>query len=285
MRSLVVLASLITLTASLMARQIPTQSLKVDVDLVLVNATVTDTEGRYAVGLEKENFHVWEDKVEQKIEYFSTEDAPISVGLIFDASGSMHDTLPYARQAALAFLQTANVDDEYFLVEFNDRPRVTVDTTKDIGKLQGHIIFIPAKGSTALYDAVYMGMEKLKKATYPKRALITITDGGENHSRYTFSNLRDFVREQNVQIFSIGAEGPINNLVEMTGGYAFHGDGLDDICQKIAIELKNEYVIGYRSTNQAKDGRWRKVQLKVDTPRGLSRLSVRAKTGYYAATQ
>ena len=134
MRSLVVLASLITLTASLMARQIPTQSLKVDVDLVLVNATVTDTEGRYAVGLEKENFHVWEDKVEQKIEYFSTEDAPISVGLIFDASGSMHDALPYARQAALAFLQTANVDDEYFLVEFNDRPRVTVDTTKGISE-------------------------------------------------------------------------------------------------------------------------------------------------------
>jgi Ca-activated chloride channel family protein len=268
-----------------MARQIPTQSLKVDVDLVLVNATVTDMEGRYAVGLEKENFHVWEDKVEQKIEYFSTEDAPISVGLIFDASGSMHDTLPYARQAALAFLQTANVDDEYFLVEFNDRPRVTVDTTKDIGKLQGHIIFIPAKGSTALYDAVYMGMEKLKKAAYPKRALITITDGGENHSRYSFSNLRDFVREQNVQIFSIGAEGAINNLVDMTGGYAFHGIGLEDICQKIAIELKSEYVIGYRSTNQAKDGRWRKVQLKIDTPRGLSKLNVRAKTGYYAATQ
>jgi Ca-activated chloride channel family protein len=285
MRSLVVLASLIAFTGSLVARQIPTQSLKVDVDLVLVNATVTDTEGRYAVGLEKQNFRIWEDKVEQQIEYFSTEDAPISVGLIFDASGSMHDTLPYARQAALAFLQTANVDDEYFLVEFNDRPRVTVDTTKDVGKLQGHIIFIPAKGSTALYDAVYMGMEKLKKATYPKRALITITDGGENHSRYTFSNLRDFVREQNVQIFSIGAEGGINNLVEMTGGYAFHGDGLEDICQKIAIELKSEYVIGYRSTNQAKDGRWRKVQLKVDTPRGLSKLSVRAKTGYYSAAQ
>jgi Ca-activated chloride channel family protein len=128
-------------------------------------------------------------------------------------------------------------------------------------------------------------MEKLKKASYTKRALITITDGDENHSRYTFSNLRDFVREQNIQIFSIGAFGAINSLVEMTGGYAFHGDGLSDICQKIAIELKNEYVVGYRSTNRAKDGRWRKVQLKVDTPRGLSKLTIRGKTGYYAATQ
>jgi Ca-activated chloride channel homolog len=285
MRSLAVLASLLSLAAPFLGQQIPTQNLKVDVDLVLVNATVTDTEGRYVVGLEKKNFRVWEDKIEQQVEYFSTENAPISVGLIFDASGSMQQMLSYAREAALSFLQTADANDEYFLVEFNDKPHVTVDLTKDIAKLQEHIVFIPAKGSTALYDAVYVGMEKLKKATYPKRALITITDGEENHSRYSFTNLRDFVREQNVQIFSIGAGGPINSLVEMTGGYAFHGDGLSDICQKIAIELKNEYVIGYRSTNHAKDGRWRKVQLKVDTPRGLSRLSIRAKTGYYAATQ
>jgi Ca-activated chloride channel family protein len=285
MRSLVVLASFIALAGSLVARQIPTQTLKVDVDLVLVNATVTDAEGRYVVDLGKQNFHVWEDKVEQQIEYFSTQDDPISVGLIFDASGSMHDALPYARKAAITFLQTASADDEYFLVEFSDKPHVTIDTTKDIGKIQEHIIFIPSKGMTALFDAVYVGIEKLKKATYSKRALITITDGGENHSRYTYSNLREFVREQNVQIFSIGAEGLINNLAEMTGGYAFRGSGLEDICQRIAIELKNEYVIGYRSTNQNKDSRWRKIQLKVDTPRGLSKLSVRAKTGYYAATQ
>jgi Ca-activated chloride channel family protein len=250
-----------------------------------VNATVTDTEGRYVVGLEKNNFHVWEDKIEQKLEYFSTEDAPISVGLIFDASSSMQPVLEYARRAALAFLETADANDEYFLVEFADKPHVTVDLTRDITKLQEHIIFIPAKGSTALYDAVYVGMEKIKKAANPKRALIAITDGDENHSRYNFSNLRDFIREQNVQIFSIGAEGGINNLAEMTGGYAFHGDGLTDICQKIAAELKHEYVVGYRSTNHAKDGRWRKVQLKVETPRGLSKLSVRAKSGYYAAMQ
>jgi Ca-activated chloride channel homolog len=286
MRSLVILASLLVAVTTFVAQQAPSPSLKVDVDLVLVNATVTDEVGRYVVGLEKENFQVWEDKVAQQIEYFSTEDDPLSVGLIFDASSSMRPMLEYARQAALAFLETADARDEYFLVEFADRPHLTVDLTGDISKLQQHIIFIPAKGNTALYDAVYVGVEKLNKsANNPKRALITITDGEENHSRYTFSNLRDFVREQNVQIFSIGAWGPINNLVELTGGYAFHGDGLADICQKIAIELKNEYVIGYRSTNLATDGRWRKIQLKVNPPRGLSNLHVRSKTGYYAASQ
>jgi len=282
MRSLLSLASLLTIAATFVAQQAPSPSLKVDVDLVLVNATVEDSEGRYVVGLEKENFQVWEDKVGQQVEYFSTEDDPLSVGLIFDASSSMRPTLGYARQAALAFLETADANDEYFLVEFADRAHLTVDTTRDIGKLQEHIMFIPAKGSTALYDAVYLGVEKLRKANNPKRALITITDGDENHSRYTFSSLRDFVREQKVQIFSIGAYGPINNLVDLTGGYAFHGDGLADICQKIAVELKNEYVIGYRSTNLAKDGRWRKIQVKVTPPRGISNLHVRYKTGYYA---
>ena len=159
MRGLVILASLITIVATFVAQEIPTQNLKVDVDLVLVNATVTDAQDRYVVGLEKENFHVWEDKIEQPVEYFSTENAPISVGLIFDASGSMQPMLKYAQQAALAFLETADKNDEYFLVEFNDKPHVTVDMTKDIAKLQEHIIFIPAKGSTALYDAVYVGLE------------------------------------------------------------------------------------------------------------------------------
>jgi len=281
MRTLQIAALVVMLVTPFLAQQSPTPALKVDVDLVLVNATVTDAEGRYVVGLEKENFQVWEDKTEQPIEYFSAEDAPISAGLIFDASSSMRPILSYAQQAALAFLETSGGRDEYFLVAFNDRPRVEVDLTSDISKLQSQIIFMPAKGSTALYDAVYLGMEKLRKASNPKRALITITDGEENHSRYSFSNLREFVKEQNVQIFSIGAWGPINNLVQLTGGYAFHGDGLADICQKIAVELKNEYVIGYRSTNTARNGTWRKVQVKVKPPRGLGRLNVRAKTGYY----
>jgi Ca-activated chloride channel homolog len=284
MRIFVIATMLTVLAAPFAAQQQPVPGIKVDVDLVLVNATVTDAQGRYVVGLEKENFQIWEDKVSQQIEYFTTEDAPLSVGLIFDASGSMQSMLGYAQRAALAFLETADANDEYFLVTFNSRPHVVVDLTKDVARLQTQIITTPAKGSTALYDAVYLGVEKLSKASNPKRALITITDGEENHSRYGFSNLRDLVRERNVQIFSIGAWGPINNLVELTGGYAFHGDGLTDICQKIAVELKNEYIIGYLSTNQAKNGAWRKIQLKVIPPRGLGKLNVRAKAGYYGPT-
>src|SRR5262249_46582892 len=158
----------------------------------LINVTVMDSEDRYVVGLEKQNFQIWEDKVEQQIESFSTEDVPLSVGLIFDASGSMQPALHYAQQAALTFLKTADANDEYFLVEFNERPHVTVDLTTDIAKLQQHIVFIPAKGSTALYDAVYVGMEKVRQATNIKRALLVISDGEENHSRYSFSNLREF---------------------------------------------------------------------------------------------
>jgi Ca-activated chloride channel family protein len=285
MKRLALPALFIALVTTFLSQQVPAPTLRVDVELALINATVTDPEGRYVVGLERENFQVFEDRVEQKIEYFSAEDVPLSVGLIFDASGSMQQALGYARDAALAFLQTATAHDEYFLVEFNDRPHVTVDMTSDIEKLREHIIFIPAKGSTALFDAVYVGMDKLKKANNAKRALLVITDGGENHSRYTFTSLRDFVREQNVQIFSIGAEGAINQLTGMTGGYAFHGSGLEDICEKIAIELKNEYIIGYQSTNRSKDGRWRKVQVKVKPPQGLAKLNVRFKTGYFAPTQ
>jgi Ca-activated chloride channel family protein len=285
MKRLALPALFIALAAPFLAQQAPVPTIKVDVDLALINATVTDPDGRYVVGLGPENFQVFEDKVEQQIKYFSAEEVPLSVGLIFDASGSMQQALGYARDAALAFLQTAGAHDEYFLVEFNDRPHVTVDMTSDIEKLQQHIIFIPAKGMTALYDAVYVGIDKLKKANNTKRALLVITDGGENHSRYRFSNLRDFVREQNVQIFSIGAEGAINLLTEMTGGYAFHGSGLADICEKIAIELKNEYIIGYQSTNRTKDGRWRKVQVRVKPPPGMARLNVRFKTGYYAPAQ
>jgi Ca-activated chloride channel family protein len=227
--------------------------------------------------------------VEQQVEYLSTEGIPASVGLIVDVSLSMQSFGAYARQEALTFLQSLNEESEYFLILFADKPRVEIDLTKDISKVQ-NIPFIPYQCCTALYDAVYLGMEKIKKASYPKRALVVVTDGADNHSRFTSSNLKDFAREQNVQIFSIGAEGSINNVVDVTGGYAYRGStrpfmGLDEAYRTIAVELKNEYVIGYRSTNTAKDGRWRQIRLKVDAPRGLSDVTVRAKRGYYAAAK
>src|SRR5438105_12203818 len=275
------------------------QTLKVDVDLVLVNATVTDSLNRYVSGLGQEHFQIWEDKLEQKIAYFSAEDVPVSLGMIFDVSGSMKDKISTARDAAVTFLKTGNPEDEYFLVEFANRPEVAADFTTDVSKLQSKLIFTPAKGMTAMYDAVYVGLEKLKAGTNPKKALLLITDGEDNRSRYTFQNVRDFVKEQDVQIYAIGITDQWNSqlsagrtgramleeLADLTGGRAFFPDSvyeLEDICTKIAIELKNQYVIGYHSTNQAKDGKWRKLRLKVNPPKGIQHLNVRYKQGYYA---
>ncbi|MBI4473098.1 MAG: VWA domain-containing protein [Acidobacteria bacterium] len=279
--------------------------IRVDVDLVLINATVVDGQSRYVQGLRPEHFQIFEDKIEQKIEYFSTEDQPISVGIILDASGSMKESISSARDAAVTFLKVGGPEDEYFLVEFNSRAVLTEDFTTDISKLQSKIVFIPAKGMTALYDAVYLGLTKVKEGTNPKKALLLITDGGENRSRYSFSNIKEFAREQTAQIFAImlrgggfgsggfserfpgdGApSGTVGELTELTGGQSFRTssvEDLEDICNKIAIELKNQYLIGYRSTNTSRDGKWRKVTLKINPPRGIPRLYVRNKTGYFA---
>jgi Ca-activated chloride channel homolog len=276
-------------------------SLKIDVDLVLVNATVTDQLNRYVSGLEAEHFQVWEDKVEQKVEYFNAEDVPISVGLIVDISGSMKDKIATAVNAATTFLKTGNPEDEYFVVEFANRPELMSDFTTDVSKLTSKLITIQAKGMTAMYDSVYLGLEKLKDGSNPKKALLLITDGEDNRSRYTFQNVKEFVKEQDVQIYGIGivdewnsqlsagrtGRAMVEELSDLTGGRAFFPDSvyeLEDICTKIAIELKNQYVIGYHSTNEAKDGKWRKLRMKVNPPKGINRLNVRYKQGYYAAT-
>jgi len=297
--ALLVLAFSVITKAQDPAPQKQSPTLKVDVDLVLVNATVTDPQNRYVTGLEPDHFQIWEDKIEQKIAYFSAEDVPVSLGVIFDISGSMKDKISIARDAAVTFLKTGNPDDEYFLVEFANRPEVAEDFTSDITRLQNRLIFAPAKGMTAMYDSVYLGLEKLKEGSNPKKALLLITDGEDNRSRYTFSNVRDFVKEQDVQIYSIGivdafssqlgtgrsGRAMIEELADLTGGRAFFPDSvyeLEDICTKIAVELKNQYVIGYESTNEAKDGKWRKLRMKVNPPPGLPRLNVRSKSGYYA---
>jgi Ca-activated chloride channel family protein len=274
------------------------QTLKVDVDLVLVHATVTDPQNRYVTGLEREHFQLWEDRVEQSVEYFSAEDVPSTVGIIFDVSGSMKDKLSAARDAAVTFLKRGNPEDEYFLVEFSNMPQLTQDLTTDIAKLQNRIVFAPAQGMTALYDAVYLGLNRIKEGTNPKKALLLITDGEDNRSRYNFSNIKEFVKEQDVQLYAIGIVdqwasqfGPgasgralIQELSELTGGRAFFPGSvyeLEDICTKIAIELKNQYVLGYRSTNESPDGKWRQIRVRTTPPKGLPRLNVRAKTGYY----
>ncbi|HLQ77917.1 MAG TPA: VWA domain-containing protein, partial [Terriglobia bacterium] len=275
-----------------------TPTLKMDVDLVLVNATVTESgRNRTVTGLDQKDFRVWEDKIEQKIAYFSSEGVPVSVGIIFDISGSMKDKINSARNAAATFIKSGTREDEYFEIQFSDRPQVVSDFTTDVTKLQNRLLSTPTKGSTALYDAVYLGLNKLKESNNPKKALLLITDGEDNRSRYSYSNVRDFMREQDVQLYAIGildpatgvGRDPLVQLTEITGGRAFFPNAafeMPDICKKIATELKNQYVIGYHSTNSAKDGALRKIKVTVSTPKGrdLPQLNVRAKQSYFAPT-
>jgi Ca-activated chloride channel homolog len=295
----IVFGLILSLRAQQSRNSAQSPSIKVDVDLTLVNATVTDLQSRVVTGLGREHFQVWEDKIEQKIEYFSSEDVPLSLGIIFDVSGSMKDKLSVARDAAVTFLKTGNPDDEYFLVEFSNRPQITQDFTTDITRLQSRLVFTRAQGMTALYDAVYVGLNKIKDGGNTKKALLLITDGEDNRSRYTFSNVKEFLRERDVQIFAIGivsdwgsqlgvgqsGRALIDDFSNLTGGRAFFPYSvyeLEDICAKIAVELKNQYMLGYRSTNENRDGAWRKIRLKINPPKGLPNLNVRGKTGYYA---
>ena len=262
------------------------KSLKVDVDLVMVNVTVTDTDNRLVTNLKLENFQLFEDKVEQKIQYFSSEGTPVSLGIVFDISHSMEKKLELARAAAVRFLETGTPEDEYFLVEFSSRPELAEDFTTDVRRLRDQISFKAAQGQTALYDAIYLGLSKVKHGQNPKKALLLITDGEDNYSRYSRSDIRQFVRESDVQIYVIDlGRALLGDLADMTGGHSYHGsvDDLGDICEKISLELKSQYVLGYESTNTNKDGKFRKIRIRTSSPVGLPRLNIRTRTGYYAA--
>ena len=270
--------------------------IQVDVDLTLVNATVSDGSNATISGLESKHFQVWEDKVEQKIEYFSSEERPVSIGVIFDVSGSMQEKIAAARRAVAAFLEASNSQDEFFLVQFNDHAELAEPFTRDISKLQTQLIFNRTKGMTAIYDAVYLGLETLKESGNAKKALLLVTDGEDNYSRYRESDIKQLVQERDVQIFAIGIAPDIHGgglsgrliiqeLSDISGGKAFFPTSvydLKDICEKIASELKNQYVLGYRSTNQARDGKFRKIRLKVTPPAGTPHVVVHARSGYYA---
>jgi len=275
-----------------------TKPLQVDVDLVLVPATVTDPMNRLVTGLEKENFVVLEDGKPQEVRHFSSEDAPISLGVIFDMSGSMSNKIDKAREAVVEFFRTANPQDEFFMIAFNDRPQVVSDFTTSIEKIQGQLVYTVPHGRTALLDAIYLGINKMRQAQHQKKALLIISDGGDNHSRYTESEIKSIVREADVQVYAIGIfdnsprteeerMGPamLSEITDVTGGRTFTIDNpneLADVATKIGIELRNQYVLGYRPSNQIRDGRWRKIKVKLTPPKGLPPLHVYAKTGYYA---
>ena len=276
--------------------------LRVDVNLVQVPLTVTDPMNRLVTGLEKDNFQVFDNNTGQTIKYFSSEDAPLTIGIIFDLSGSMSSKFVRARKALTEFLRTSNPQDEYFVVGFNDRPAVIVDYTSDPDDVEARMVMLKPENRTALIDAVYLGIDHLRQAKYDRKALLIISDGGDNRSRYTEGELRRVVREADVQIYSIGifdsyaptqeeVLGPVllKEISEMTGGRAFDagsdmGD-LQDIATRISAELRNEYVIGYTPTDVRHDGNWRKLKVRLLPPPGLPTLTVHFRQGYYAPSE
>ncbi len=279
-------------------------NIRVDTTLVLIPVSVTDPLNRFVTGLEKEHFRLFEDKLEQLVTQFSSEDAPLSVGLVFDTSGSMGTKMQKARQAAAQFFKTANPQDEFFLVQFNDRPELVSAFTTDTEEIQNRLSFTQSKGRTALLDGVYLAMNEMKKAHNPRKALLVISDGGDNSSRYTESEIKNAVREADVQVYAIGifepmasrgrtaeemgGPGLLSEIAEQTGGRHFPVENLNelpDIAAKIGIELRNQYLLGYTPKNHERDGKYRRVQVKLVQPRGLPPLKAFYRLGYYAPAQ
>ena len=276
--------------------------LRVDVNLVQVPMTVTDPMNRLVTGLEKENFTLYDNNIGQTIRYFSSEDAPLTIGIIFDLSGSMSSKFARARKALTEFLRTSNPQDEFFVVGFNDRPSIIVDYTSDPDDVDARMVMLKPENRTALIDAVYLGVDHLRQAKYDRKALLIISDGGDNRSRYTEGELRKVVRESDVQIYSIGifdnyaptqeeVLGPelLKDICEMTGGRLFNVGGdmgdMQDIATRISAELRNQYVIGYTPSDVKHDGNWRKLKVRLLPPPGLPQLTVHFRQGYYAPSE
>jgi VWFA-related protein len=281
-----------------------TINIRVDTNLVVVPVTVTDSANRFVLGLEKKDFQIFEGDTEQKVTHFSGEDAPLSVGLLIDTSGSMGLKLDTSRAAVSELLKTLNAEDEAFLIEFNDRASIVQGLTGRMDEVQNKLGSLHTGGLTALLDAIYLGLDEMKKAKNPRKALVVISDGGDNSSHYSQQQIKDLVREADVQLYAMGVFEPVlfpglskeevsgplllSQISEQTGGRAFgasESTQLPLIAEKIAIELHNQYVLGYAPANQARDGKYRAITLKVRQPKGLGSLKARWRLGYYAPTR
>lgn len=253
--------------------------LSVDVDLVLVPTIVTDARNRPLTSLRKQDFEIYEGDAPQDIKYFNEEDAPISIGILLDTSGSMKSKYELARQAVDEFFRNSNRNDDYFVITYSTRPKVLADTTQSVEEIEDQLAGVVPDGSTPLLDAIYLGLTKLKHARYERHALLIISDGGDNNSRYRAKEIRSMVQESDVQIYALGIFSPItiavedrqgkkllSNIAEATGGRAefFSSPAkLPEVAARFSRELRSEYVLGYRPRNLRRDGRLHKITVKV----------------------
>lgn len=286
---------------SVFAQDPPSPNIRVDSTLVLVPVTVTDASNRYVLGLEKQDFHVFEDDAEQQIKQFSGEDAPLSVGLIVDTSGSIGTKMDLCRQAVAQLMKTMNSEDEAFLVEFSDRAELVVGFTHNPNDVVEKVAAARSGGMTALFDGLYAGLREMKKAHNPRKTLVVISDGGENSSVFSAKEVMQLASEANVQIYAMGVFEPIASaaltlaemggprllagIAEQTGGRTFAAATLSElptVASRIAIELRNQYLLAYAPANQVRDGKYHRVKVEVKPPAGVAGLKARWRPGYYA---
>ena len=297
------LAAILTLVCMAIAQE-PGFSIHADSTLVVIPVTVADGSNRFVLGLEKRDFTLLEDGIPQKISQFAGEDAPLSVGLLVDTSGSMGAKLDVSRKAVAQFLQTMNSQDEAFLIEFSDTATLVAGFSPNTAAIEDKLVNIESQGLTAMLDAVSIGLKEMKKARNPRKALLIISDGGDNNSKYTATQITDLVREADVQIYSMGVfdllpallrgpgevNGPklLSQISQQTGGRAFAATSSNDLpalATRIGIELRNQYVLAYAPTNVNRDGKYRKVEVQLKSQAQLSGLKTRWRLGYYAPRQ
>lgn len=274
------------------------ERITVNTDLITLSVSVTDKAGRAVQGLNKSNFNIYDNNQLQEIHFFSDEDVPASVSIVFDTSGSMSERkIIQAKEALARFIQTSKNEDEFFLIDFNDRARLLLDRTRDGDAVLKKFSYVEPNGNTAFYDAVYLGVEKVMRGSRARKIVLVISDGEDNESRYTFKELQRRVRETDVVIYAIGfggfypIKGGINGrdaleeLASTTGGKAFFPKGaieMDEAFEKIALEMRRFYSIGYYPSDFVADGKKHRLKVKLNLPTGTPRLFVRSREVYYA---
>jgi len=274
--------------------------LEVDVDLVVLHATVVDTSGHYVTELVTDRFKVFEDGVAQKVAVFRDEDVPITVGLVLDNSGSMRENRRAMITGGLAFAQSSNPLDEVFVVNFMDDYYLELEGkefTSEISELKAALEKTVTQGNTAYYDAVRASLQHLQQGTRQKKALLVISDGVDNTSVSSFDTLLTEAQQAEAAIYLIGlpcaeekrdcrrAKRNLRKLAEVTGGLSYFPTSIEEVeslCRSVAHDIRNQYVLGYYPTNRARDGSYRRVEVRINPPKGHKNLIARTRSGYYA---
>jgi Ca-activated chloride channel homolog len=272
-------------------------------ELVMVPVTITDEMNRPVIGLDQGNFQVFENKKAQEIKNFSSEDSPISVGFIVDTSGSMSYKLERARDAVIQFCETANPQDEFFMITFADQPVLASDFTNRTEEIENDLLAVRSHGRTSLLDAIYMGVRRMRDARYARKALVILSDGGDNHSRYTEHDVMSAIKESDLLIYSVGIYeryfatqeemlGPelLRSVSSLTGGQSFTLSDVNDmpaVTKTIGTQLRHQYMLAYEPQSKANDGKWHKISVKLLLPKKLHNyfFHIDARTGYYASEE